>query len=103
MLGLLFSWLYMLHSSYNFQEPTLISMLLLPCAYNTTIRPCKLNNQFLVQVNEQNQARHKAFFNFFLSKPIGVVNFNTKLSSTRTVKHLTEYKLGVKTLKSLQM
>ena len=67
------------------------------------IRPCKLNNRFLVQVNEQNQARHKAFFNFFLSKPIGVVNFNTKLSSTRTVKHLTEYKLGVKTLKSLQM
>ena len=30
-----------------------------------TLRPCKLNNRFLVQVNEQNQARHKAFFKFF--------------------------------------
>ena len=38
----------------------------------------------------------------FLSKPpIGVVNFNTKLSSTSIVKHLTEYKLGIKTLKSV--
>ena len=30
------------------------------------IRPCKLNNRFLVQVNEQNQARHKAFYLYFL-------------------------------------
>ena len=29
------------------------------------IRPCKLNNRFLVQVNEQNQARHTAFYFIF--------------------------------------
>ena len=34
--------------------------------YTHKIRPCKLNNRFLVQVNEQNQARHKAFYFYFL-------------------------------------
>ena len=32
---------------------------------NVYFRPCKLNNRFLVQVNEQNQARHKAFYFIF--------------------------------------
>ena len=33
----------------------------------STLRPCKLNKQFLVQGNEQDWARHKAFYLIFSS------------------------------------